>query len=255
MSLVFVPPWSQQTRTPLLLILLLGLLTACANSTEKPEEQASAEYDPWEPMNRKLFAVNHAVDKLTFRPLAKGYRKITPVFARRGVANFFDNLSTPRSSLNNFLQGKPSRGFSELGRFLFNSTLGLGGLIDVATAGGMESFDEDFSQTFAVWGLPQGPYTVLPILGPNTVLDVIALPFDIVSDLQVHMGDSGTRDRLWGLRAIDLRRRLLAADKLLEDSQDPYITLRESFLQNRNYRIYDGDPPIDDEIFEFDDDE
>lgn len=255
MALITTIPCAYKTHPALLMIFVIGLLAGCASGTEVAGERESAQYDPWEPTNRKLFALHRTMDKVVAQPLAKGYKKVTPTFARRGISNFFDNLTTPRSAVNNFLQGKPSRGFNEIGRFLFNSVVGIGGLIDIASAGGMERYDEDFSQTLAVWGLPKGPYLVLPLFGPNTVLDGVSLPVDFYSDLLVHFKNTGTRDKLYVLRLIDLRSRLLAVDTLLDNSQDPYITLRESYLQNREYEIYDGDPPIDDDIYEFMDDE
>ncbi len=198
-----------------------------------------------------MYSLNVAIDVVSIKPIAKGYKKVIPGFARRGVSNVFDNLLTPRSAVNNFLQGKPARGFSEIGRFLFNSTLGIGGLIDIATLGGMERYDEDFSQTFAVWRLPEGPYIMLPIFGPHSLLDAVSLPLNIYSNLQVHIDDTSLRDKLYGLRLIDQRQRLLVVSKLLDDSQDPYITIRESYLQNREFHIYDGDPPIDEDFYEF----
>ena len=232
------------------------LLAGCATGPDEMSEDAPASVsDPYESFNRFIYASNTRFDRFTTKPLAKGYRKITPTIARRGVSNFFDNLGTPRSAVNNFLQGKPARGFNEIGRFIFNSTLGLGGLIDVADAGGMQTYSEDFSQTLAVWGLPEGPYLVLPFIGPQTTLSALAFPLDIVSDLRFHVRDTGTRDRLRVLRIIDLRYRLLPVDAILEESTDPYITLRESYLQNREYQVYDGDPPIEDDYYEFFDEE
>lgn len=184
------------------------------------------------------------------KPLSKGYRKMVPSAVRKGVSNFFQNLTTPRSVLNNFLQGKPANGFSETARFLLNSSIGIGGLIDVATMAGLEEFPEDFGQTAAVWGLPDGPYVMLPVLGPQNLRDALFLPLDILSDPLIHYDVSSARDRIYGLRMIDLRYRLLAADKFLEDSMDPYVTLRESYQQNREYEIYDGDPPEDEDFFD-----
>ena len=234
-----------------LLLPLLMLMGGCA-TTETSEDTAEPEVvraasDPWEPMNRGLYAVNGTLDRFTFRPIARGYRAVLPSFARRGVTNFSQNLLTPRSSLNNFLQGKPGRGFSDLGRFIINTTLGIGGLIDVATAQGMAVYDEDFGQTLAVWGLPEGPYLFIPILGPNTILDAVAIPVDLLSDPLLHYDNSSVRDKIYILRAIDLRARLLTAEVLLEDSKDPYLTLRESYLQNRRFQIYDGNPPSTEE--------
>ncbi len=163
---------------------------------------------------------------------------------------------TPASAVNNFLQGKPAYGFTELARFVFNSTLGIGGLFDVATVGGLEARPEDFGQTAAVWGVPSGPYVMLPFLGPSTLRDALMRPLDILSNPLYHYEVTSVRDKLTVLRIIDLRYRLLAVDKLLEGSKDRYITLRESYLQNREYEVYDGYPPEDDAFLdEFLDDE
>lgn len=201
-------------------------------------------------MNRPLYSINTGIDKVSTRPLAKGYRKIFPGPVRKGISNFFSNLAAPRSVVNNFLQGKPGRGFSELGRFVFNSTFGIGGLFDIATAGGVEEYPEDFGQTAAVWGIPDGPYVMLPLLGPRTLRDAILLPVDIFANPLFHYDNTSVRDKLYGVRLIDVRYRLLATDKFLEDSKNPYITLRESYLQNREYEVYDGDPPEDDDFFD-----
>jgi phospholipid-binding lipoprotein MlaA len=234
---------SYRLATGVILALLLG---AC---TSVPVDQRT-ESDPWESMNRSMFNANVAVDKATTGPLARGYRKIVPGPVRKGVSNFFRNLTTPNSMVNNFLQGKPARGFSEFGRFLFNSVLGIGGLIDVATLGGMEEYPEDFGQTAAVWGVPDGPFVMLPILGPQTLRDALTMPIDIIANPLYHYGNSSVRDKLYIVRLIDLRYRLLAAEKFLEDSKDPYVTIRESYMQNREYEIYDGDPPEDDDFFD-----
>jgi len=227
-------------------LLLTTLLGACASV---PPEQRT-DSDPWEPLNRPIYSVNTAVDKVTLKPLAKGYEKVLPRPVRTGVTNFMKNLVTPRSAVNNFLQGKPAYGFTELGRFVLNSTIGIGGLFDVATATGLEAHREDFGQTAAVWGVPDGPYVMLPFLGPQTLRDAVLLPIDIASSLLYHYDNSSVRDKLYILRAIELRERLFAVDKLLEDSKDRYITVRESYLQNREYQVYDGDPPDDDEFFD-----
>ena len=229
----------------LLLLLALGL-TACA-TTENP--------DPLEKFNRSMFAVNRFGDKIIYKPFGKAYKTVVPSFARKGVYNFFDNLKTPRSAVNNFLQGKPGRGFSELGRFIFNSTAGIGGLFDVAGASDLERFDEDFAQTLAVWGLPEGPYVVIPIWGPRSMLSTVALPVDFASDLQRQFQDTGTRDKLYILRLIDTRSRLLTTEEILNKSHDPYIAYREAFLQNRQFNIHDGDQPIDEDFYYLDDDE
>ena len=219
---------------------------ACASI---PAEQR-AESDPWEPMNRSLYKANTAIDNVTTKPLAKGYRKIVPKPVRKGVSNFFRNLTTPRSVINNFLQGKPERGVSEFGRFVFNSTFGIGGLIDVASIGGLEEHREDFGQTAAVWGVPDGPYVMLPFLGPRTLRDALLIPVDEADNLLYYYDNTSVRDKLQVLRIVDLRYRLLATERFLEDSKDPYVTTRESYLQNRTYEIHDGDPPEDDDFFD-----
>ena len=179
-------------------------------------------------MNRPLYRAHTAIDNATMKPLAKGYRKIMPGPVRKGISNFFRNLTTPRSIINNFLQGKPKQGFSEIGRFAFNSTFGIGGLIDIATIGGMEEYREDFGQTAAVWGIPDGPYVMLPLLGPQTLRDAIMLPVNIIADPLYQYENSSVRDKLYFVRLIDLRYRVLAADSFLEDSKDPYVTMRVS---------------------------
>ena len=238
-----------------MLVVLVAFLSGCAGAPAGDDDEAPvrAEYDPLEPLNRSLYNINDAVDRVTLKPIARGYKAVVPEFARRGVTNFSRNLFTPRSALNNFLQGKPGPGFSELGRFIINTTLGVGGLIDFATAQGMPEYDEDFGQTFAVWGIPEGPYLFIPILGPNTLLDAVSTPLNIIADPLYHYDNSSVRDKVYALRTIDLRMRLLTAETLLEDSKDPYLTLRESYLQNRRFQVHDGNPPSseeEDDLFE-----
>jgi phospholipid-binding lipoprotein MlaA len=230
---------------------LLLLLAGCAGNTTtdagSSEEPVRSPEDPWEPLNRGMYAVHDTLDRYTLRLVARGYKAVIPGFARRGVTNFSRNLLTPRSMVNNFLQGKPGPGFNELGRFIINSTLGIGGLIDLATLQGMPVYDEDFSQTMAVWGVPEGPFVFIPILGPNTLLEAVTIPINLASDLLYHYNNTSVRDKIYVLRAIDVRARLLTAETLLEDSQDPYLTLRESYLQNRRFQVHDGDPPTTEE--------
>lgn len=227
-------------------LVALMFLGACATT---------GEVDPYEDFNRTMFEVNRFGDKIFYKPFGKAYKAVIPSFARKGVNNFFDNLTTPRSALNNFLQGKPGRGFSELARFTFNSTLGLAGLFNIAASGGMERYDEDFSQTLAVWGVPEGPYLVIPIWGPRTMLSTASVPVDFTTDLQRYIEPTGLRDRLYILRLIDTRSRLLTTEEILNKSQDPYIAFREAYLQNRQFNIYDGDPPIADDFYYFEEDE
>ena len=235
-----------RTAAPLAIAVLLG---ACAGNEVTPREDRSPA-DPWEPLNRTMYNVNDAVDRVTLRPVARAYKAVLPGFVRQGVTNFSRNLFVPRSIVNNVLQGKPREGGTEFARLIVNSTVGIGGLLDVASAMGLEQHDETFRQTAAVWGAPQGPFVFIPMLGPHTLTDALILPLDIAADPLWHYEVSSVRDKLYVLRTINLRARLLTAEKLLEDSKDPYITTRESFLQNREYQIHDGDPPVDDDFYD-----
>ena len=229
-------------------LLLAAALALCACASE--EQLSRADSDAWEPLNRGMYAVNDVFDRALLKPIAYGYRKVLPSFVRRGVTNFSDNLITPRSALNNFLQGKPRRGFHDVTRFLVNSTIGFGGLIDVASDAGLEIYNEDFGQTLAVWGVPNGPYVYLPLFGPRTLRDAIALPVDLFSDPLVYYDNTSVRDKLYVLRIIDIRARTFTVDALLQDSKDRYVSIRESYLQNRRFRIYDGNPPEDEDFYD-----
>ena len=226
---------------------LLAIATVLGGCASVPEGQR-VDYDPLEPLNRGIHGVNDAVDRATLKPLAKGYKKVVPEPVRNGITNFSRNLFTPRSAINNFLQGKPKDGFSELVRFAVNSTVGIGGVFDIASMNGVEAKTEDFGQTAAVWGVPQGPYLVIPFLGPSTLRDAALIPLDVAADPLYHYdGKRSVRNSLYAIRLVNLRARVLSIEELLQDSADPYVTLRESYLQNREFQIYDGDPPLDDD--------
>lgn len=241
-------------KRPALAAMLLTTLVAAGGSA-----RAASHTDPWEPLNRPIYAVNDALDRYTLKPIARGYKTVVPAFMRTGVSNFTNNLSAPASALNTLLQGKPVGALSELARFIVNTSIGIGGLVDAATACGLERHDEDFGQTLAVWGVPDGPFVMIPFLGPSSMRDALALPVDWVTNVQFWIEDSSLRDKINGVRLLDRRYRLLAAERLLEGSADPYVTLRESYLQNRRFKIHDGDPPPDEDPYEdfedFEDDE
>lgn len=224
------------------ILILCTLLGACA---------VSPTGDPWEPANRGIYAVNDGLDRVTLKPVAKGYRKVVPAFMRRGVGNFFSNLRTPLTIVNQVLQGKGRVALSDIGRLLVNSTVGIGGMFDPATKMGLEEHREDFGQTLAVWGVPDGPFVLVPLLGPRNLRDAITTPLDIIAYPLVHYENPAVRDKLWGLDAVNIRTRLLAGEGLIDDSADPYITIRDAYRQNRQYLIHDGDPPNDDdELFD-----
>ena len=232
-----------------IVVLCIVLIGGCAASREAAEASGRVDYDPIEPFNRTIYGINDTIDRYTLKPLARGYRNVVPSPVRRSVGNFSDNLLTPRSALNGFLQGSPEKGLSDLSRFVLNTVFGIGGLFDVASYAGLEEYNETFSQTLAVWGLPEGPYVYLPIFGPNSLLDALALPVDFYSDPLAYYDDDTARQWIYFVRTVDLRARLLAAEALIEDSPDPYITVRESYLQNRAFQIHDGDPPVEEDEF------
>jgi phospholipid-binding lipoprotein MlaA len=235
---------------------ILGIvfaLGACASNGTDEE----ANIDPWEPVNRPIHGFNHGLDTVIVKPIAKGYEFIVPSFMRRGVTNFSRNLRAPANSLNNLLQGKGGAAVNELGRFIANSTFGILGLFDVATPTGLPVSPEDFGQTFAAWGIPDGPFVIVPFLGPRTLRGAFAIPLNYLTDPLTYYDNSSVRDKLWGLRLIDVRQRLFAAEELIEDAQDRYIAVRGAYRQNRRFLIYDGNPPDeDDDLYEeFPDDE
>jgi len=230
-------------------LIALLLTSGCASQPTTPKEDRS-KADPWEPLNRQIHGFNTGLDKVTFKPIAKGYQIIFPQFLRTGIRNFSSNLRTPLNIINNFLQGKGKNGLGETGRFLANSTIGLLGILDVASGIGLEKHNEDFGQTFAKWGIPDGPFVVVPILGPRTLRDAFTIPLNILADPLIWYDNSSVRDKLYIMRVIDVREKLFAAESLLEGSPDRYIAIREAYLQNRLFLIYDGDPPVDDEFFE-----
>ena len=232
----------------LLFGLCLLLLGGCASVPGPPDER-----DPFESYNRAMYAINDSVDKAVNRPEAQTYKDYVPGLMQTGIANFFDNLGDLNVMLNNLLQFKIEAAVSDFGRILWNSTVGIFGLIDVASHMGLQKRDEDFGQTLAVWGVPQGPYIVLPLLGPSTGRDTVGWVGDIYVDPLFAFDDEGSI--YWGLvalRFIDTRADLLSASRILEQAAiDPYIFVRDAYMQHRNNLIYDGNPPQD-ETLQFD---
>jgi len=207
--------------------------------------------DPWEGVNRATFEFNDGFDNVLMRPLAEGYRFVLPSPARTAVANFFSNLNDPWVALNQLMQGKVERAIDDLGRFVWNSTFGLIGLIDVASDMGLQKHKEDFGQTLAVWGVDFGPYFVLPILGPSSVRDTGGLAVDAFAYLPWQIPKWADFDHRvtwqWSLTGLDLvqtRASLLDATDLLEQAAlDRYAFLRNAYFQRRRNLIYDGNPP------------
>ena len=205
--------------------------------------RAGPPSDPLEPFNRAMYTFNEVLDRALVKPLATGYRYVIPSPVRRGVGNFFRNLREPTTFINDLLQGKPVRARQTLDRFLLNSSIGLFGLIDIATPLGKAAHEEDYGQTLAVWGVPSGPYLVLPFLGPSTVRDSIAeIPELYIADPLWDPGNLTVTVARFGLRLIDLRSGLLGVDRILQMQVDPYLFLRETYLQQRSAQIGGATP-------------
>lgn len=216
-------------------LFVAGLLSASISSAAVAEE---INVDPWEGFNRAMFNFNDGLDTYALKPVAKGYKAVMPDMAEEGVSNFFGNLSDIGTMINNLLQGKFEHAGQDLARVTFNSTIGLAGLIDVATPMGIEKHDEDFGQTFGYWGAGSGPYLVLPFFGPTTVRDGIGMVPDTLTDPVYHVDDNGARNALYLTRVVDGRARLLESEKLI--SGDKYTFIRDAYLQKREFAIADG---------------
>jgi phospholipid-binding lipoprotein MlaA len=212
------------------------LLTGCA-TTQNPQ-------DPLEGYNRAVFSFNDAVDRTVLKPTATAYKNATPSFVQTGVNNFFGNLSDAWSAVNNLLQGKGQAGMGDVTRFAFNSTFGIFGLLDIASEAGIPKHNEDFGQTLGVWGVPSGPFVMLPVLGPSTVRDTAALPADIGGDLWKYKRPKNWRNMGGAVRVVDKRATLLDAGNLLEDAAlDRYEFIRDGYMQRRQSQVYDGNVP------------
>lgn len=219
------------------LLLAGGCATLPPNAGENPS-------DPWEKVNRNVFEFNDGFDKVVTRPLAELYAKL-PDPVRNCLSNFFFNLRGPSTAINNTLQGKPSEGLSDLGRFAVNTTIGVVGCFDVASVWGLEKHREDFGQTLGVWGFGPGPYLVVPFFGPSSVRDAIGIygvePF---LDLNFYIDYPTVEYTIVGLRIINERAELLPADRLIREAAlDRYAFIRDGYLQRRRSLVYDGNPP------------
>jgi phospholipid-binding lipoprotein MlaA len=249
----------------LLLAVALLVLSGCAAKPVAPEQAAASSVsqaaytdprDPLETINRPLWDFNYDIlDTYLLRPATVGYMTVVPKPARKGLVNAANNLAEPASFLNGMLQAKPSRSAVSAGRFLVNSTLGLFGLFDVATKIGLVEQQEDFSQTMAVWGVGDGPYLMLPAQGPTTVRGTTG---GLVDNLYFPLGLLNTPLTLTRalIGALDSREQLMSMESLLEESLDPYAFIKESYYQRQQFKIYDGNPPqqeepeLDEDIFD-----
>ena len=200
--------------------------------------------DPFESFNRGVFEFNDGVDRAVFKPAATVYRELTPTLFRAGVANFLGNLDDVWSFVNSALQFKPKAAVNNFMRVNVNTVFGLGGIFDVASEAGLERQREDFGQTLGHWGVPSGPYLVLPFLGPYTVRDAFAIPVDRAGDIVGNLDHAPTRNSIKLIDLLDTRAGLLRAGEALDEvALDKYTFTRDAFLQRRRYTVYDGNPP------------
>ncbi|MGB4072765.1 MlaA family lipoprotein [Pseudomonas sp.] len=217
----------------------LGLLLACTGVLLLPALVQASEEDPWLGYNRFMFRINDTVDAYTLKPLAKGYQAVTPQFVEDGVHNVFRNIGDVGNLANNLLQGKLHDAGVDGGRLIFNTTFGLLGFFDVGTAMGLQRSDEDFGQTLGVWGMGSGPYVVLPLLGPSTVRDAFGKVPDSMLTATAFIDHVPTRNVVHVVNAVDFRASLLSAERLI--SGDKYIFIRNAYLQNREFKVRDGE--------------
>jgi phospholipid-binding lipoprotein MlaA len=209
-----------------------------ADPTLPAPAQMPVSYDPWENWNRKVHGFNNAVDRSIARPLAKAYEAVVPRPVRLGVSNFFNNLGQPVTAVNALLQGKPKAAGQAMGRFLLNSTLGIGGIFDPASDADLPRHNEDFGQTLGVWGWKTSRYVELPLFGPRTLRDSFGLIGDAPLSPTRQVGDDRTRFFLQGLQLVDVRTQLFAVDAMRQGATDEYALVRDAWLQRRNYQIH-----------------
>ncbi|GGI19652.1 MAG: VacJ family lipoprotein [Oxalicibacterium faecigallinarum] len=215
------------------------LLSGCASTNGN-----TTAGDPFEGYNRAMFEFNDTVDRVALKPVATAYRDHLPSFVQTGVNNFFSNIGDVWIMVNNFLQGKAENGLNDFMRVAVNTTLGFGGLLDIASEAGITKHNEDFGQTLGKWGVKPGPYIVLPFFGGSTLRDTAALPADIYGDPWTYVTPVSVRNTGAVVRVVDYRATLLNASNLMEDAAlDRYTFFRDGYLQRRQSLVYDGAPP------------
>ncbi len=224
-----------------LLIAAVALLAGCAIAQPRTDDRL-------EMYNRQVYDFNMGVDKAVVRPVALGYRKVTNPPVRRSVSDFFTNIRMPVTVANDLLQARPGHALKNTGRFLINLTLGVGGFFDPASQLGLPLEDNDFGITLARWGVPEGDYLMLPLVGPNTTRDMWRLPvdsyfFDPLSIYAANHSYHGLEYLPQAIYLITLRSRAIDAESFLESAYDPYVFVRDAYRQRRLYQFYDGRPP------------
>lgn len=223
----------------------LGVLSGCATTGQYADER-----DPFEGFNRNVQVFNDKLDQYALKPVAEGYQWVTPDFVDKGVSNFFSNLDDVIVTLNDLLQFKFGQAAEDGSRFVINTTLGIAGLFDVATGFGFEKNNEDFDQTLGAWGVPTGPYLVLPFFGPSSPRGVVGLAGDFVSDPISYASGWDARLALRTTEVVDFRADNLSTSEVIDEAAlDEYEFIRDSYFQRREYLVYDGNPPEDEEMF------
>ena len=234
---------SLRPRISSAMLLAYMLLSGCASA---PPEYVTQTQDPWEKFNRAIYGFNDKVDKAIARPVAATYTRAMPAPARNGLHNFISNLGETSTIVNDALQGKLKQTLQDTGRFLINSTVGLLGWFDVAQHVGLPKHDEDLGETLAHWGVSSGPYLVIPIIGPSTVRDAGGRVGDLYTDPPRNNIPPRYRNAELLLDGIDTRAGLMGANEAIDSAYDPYTFVRDAYLQNRRFNIYDGNPPTED---------
>lgn len=220
-------------------LVALVALSACACVTLPPNHPRSPQ-DPWESFNRGVYKFNDVLDRAIAKPIAKGYVYVVPKPVRTGVSNVFQNLSMTTVMLNDALQGKFRASGTDLGRFLLNSTVGLGGILDPATSAGLDKNNEDFGQTLGHWGVHPGPFIELPFFGPSDLRDAPGRLVDAYTNPQAYIHNTTAKWTLYGVKLLDDRASLLPLDDTLKHVYDPYAFIRDAYLQRRAYLVSDG---------------
>ena len=228
----------QMTTGRIAALVLVGFLLGGCASSGNPR-------DPFEPVNRVIYSINDGLDRAIAKPVAEGYRAVVPELARSGVTNFFSNIEDVWIMLNNLLQGKVESALDDMARVLVNSTVGLFGVVDVASDLGISKHNEDFGQTLGRWGVGSGPYVVLPFLGSSTLRDALGRGLvDMQGDIVRQLDHVPTRNSLLVTRLINTRANLLDASRIVEEAAlDKYSFTRDAYLQRRENLVYDGNPP------------
>lgn len=237
----FQPAWARRILLPGVLV-VVSVTLGCASV---PEEYRDPR-DPWQPYNRAMFKFNTDFDNAFVKPAAQAYQKITPEPVNRGITNFFANIADATSAVNNLLQFKLARTGSDISRVLVNTTVGVLGIFDVATNMGIQSYKEDFGQTLGYWGFANGPYFIMPVIGPSTVRDTFGFAGDVLLDPFFSVKKEEIYWGFVGLRLVDKRAGLLTASEIFEEAAiDRYSFVRDAYLQKRANEVKDGDPSDD----------